>query len=72
MKFRFVAALNRVRLRRKLQLERARLAEMETNAALLIAAQARRVSDLETCIGDSHTVARRVERRAKAGLLAAA
>lgn len=72
MKLALVAALNRVRLRRKLALERARLAEMETNAALLIGAQAARVAALEARADDSRGIARRVERRAKAILLAAA
>lgn len=76
MNLRFVTALNRRRLRRRLLIESARLEEMEANAKALLNAQKVRVQDaeaaLDRAIGTSAAdVARRMDRECKAPLLAA-
>lgn len=70
MKLRLIAALKRRRLRRRIALERAQLAEMETTARELLGAQAHRVARLEALAPNSFAIARQIEQRAKAALFA--
>ncbi|MCK9985654.1 MAG: hypothetical protein AzoDbin1_02126 [Azoarcus sp.] len=76
MNLRFVTALNRRRLRRRLLIESARLEEMEANAKETLDAQKIRVQEaeaaLDRAIGTSSAdVARRLDLECKAPLLAA-
>lgn len=79
MNMKLITALNRRRLRRKLAQERALLAEMRSNAAGLIEAKHLVIDDLQMRL-DGHDrrhretaadIARRIDREAKTGLLAA-
>lgn len=69
MSIALVAALKRRHTVRKIAAARARLAEMETNAAHIIRAQADHVAALEGRPLTVRDVARSIERREKAALL---
>lgn len=77
MNLKLISALNRARLRRKVAQERARRDEMHENAQALLAMQDRVVIDSERAYEaslevSSADIARRIDRREKAALLAAA
>lgn len=70
MNVRFISGLNRVRLRRKIALERARLDEMKENARLLIDAQAMHVARLESRVTGVRAISHAIEMREKSAALA--
>lgn len=75
MNLRFVAALNRRRLRRRLMIETARLEEMRENAKELLSAQERTVQQAlrkyDAAIDvTSEDIARQMDRESKGALLA--
>lgn len=69
MNLRFISALNRVRLRRQIALERARLDEMKENARLLIDAQVMRVARLESRVTGARAISHAIEMREKSAVL---
>lgn len=70
MRLSLITALARRNLRRQIAHERARLEEMEHNAATLIGAQRERVARLEAPRPTARGIAHAIEMRAKAAVLA--